>query len=76
MRSIVLLMLISLSACAGRAPAPPPVERCLTLKDHLRCRSADGKKHFSEAYPGSKPRQCEPDNDAEAVKDWQEALRK
>jgi hypothetical protein len=74
-RLMLLLTLISLSSCAGHSPAPPATERCLTLKDHLRCRSAEGK-HFSEPYPGTKPRACVPVTDAEAHADWEEALRK
>lgn len=78
MRSTLLLALITLSApgCAGheKRPDPPPVERCLTLPDHFRCRAPDGKK-YSDPYPGKVRRECSPTSDAEAGRDFEAVAR-
>jgi hypothetical protein len=74
MRSTLLLTLIALSACAHTPPSPPAEERCLTLADHLRCRGANGS-HYSEPYPGKRPRVCVPTGDAEARADYEAVIR-
>jgi hypothetical protein len=75
MRSMAMLSLIVLSSCAGRTPLPPAIERCLTMKDHLRCRGADGS-HYSDPYPGKVVRECSPVSDLEARKNWEEVLKR
>lgn len=72
--TLLLMLLITASHCAGRRPAPPKVERCLTLKDHFRCRRADGT-HYSDPYPGRVPRVATPVTDDEARANFEAVLK-
>lgn len=74
--TLLLMLLITASHCAGRRAAPPKQERCLTLSGHLRCRATDGA-HFSVPYtelPGKTMRECRPVTDAEAQANFEAAL--
>lgn len=76
--TLLLMLLIVCERCAGRRPAPPKQERCLTLVGHLRCLSADGKNHYSLPYtdlPGSVMRECTAVTDAEAERNFEAALQ-
>lgn len=79
-RSMLWLMLTasSLTGCAHlgpQSPPPPPMVRCLTLKDGFECRAIDGSK-FHDPYPGKEMRLCTPIQDWEARLDWEHAVRR